>query len=215
MNIVKNSFILLLIFFATIVYGQNNRLGRKDSLKPFICYSDKAHRDFIFGFRIRGIALFGKDSTRLKRQNASVLRWEPYCAYFPVKNLGFGIFGVIEHFQSNYLQTAVPTVYEYGLFTRYFIPFKFNSRSFLNRISLSVELSFSKSNYIMKSKYYIFGSAENYTVLPKMTQTIVKIPFNIHVRLYKELFAVFTVRYENYMGSYIGLIPMFGIEYKF
>lgn len=208
-------FIFILCFCNFNLYSQNNGLEKIDTLKSFIYFNPNKNNNLFLGYNFSGIILLGKDSTRLKRENASVLRWEPYIGYNFYNNFSFGFFGAIEHFQSNYLLNNVPTVHEYGLFLRYKLPFEINDKSFINKFSLTIELIFSKSNYIKYTKIYSFGSNNNYIFLDNFSNNILRVPLKINFNFYNNFTLTYSYRFESFIGNFINFNSLIGLEYVF
>jgi len=209
-----NFFIVLFLLKCSLSFTQADK-AEETLLPPFFEIKTQTNKLFILGFDYKGVALFGKDSLRTSREWSYVLRCEPYLAYFVYQDLGVGMLGAVEFFRSNVVPNNIPTVYEAGVFVRYYLPFRFARNAFLKRFNASVEFSYSRANYYLSSKHYIFGSPYNYPLLPNMSQSVLRIPVLLGFKIYKGLFTTWTIRYENFTGRYSRITPIVGLEYHF
>ncbi len=195
--------LIIILFF----YNFNSSSQIVDSTKSNLYFNYEPVKQFIIGFETAGTITSNRDTITWKMNRSSLIRWEPHISYYPFINLGIGITGKIEHYQSNYLPD-IPTLLEIGVMTRIFIPFKIN-RKYLDRISFSSELSFTKSNY-----YYFDKSLKTIPVV-NMNQNVIRIPLIVDYKVFYGLNLRVSYRYLNFINQYDRFEFSFGLEYHF
>ncbi len=74
---------------------------------------------------------------------------QPQVSYYPLKFWGFGISGDINLAKSNF--TDIKQKYGFGLFTRFYMPFKFTPK-FFKKLDFFIELRYARTNYYWQKK---------------------------------------------------------------
>ncbi len=204
----RNFCIVILVCICTITssYGQ---FFQKENVN--VLYSGGFHNGFSY-------ANFLIDDVQMERGNLFAAEFEPYLGYYPINNLGIGISYSYEFMLSNIYEKD-PFI-EFGVFVRYYIPYVIN-KSFLRRIHLFSEFTFSRANYktvpfINKTvSYKTWFLDENFIMSDRMDQKLFTIPIGVQLNVWKGLNIEISAQYMNFLNGAKYFKPRVGIEYHF
>ena len=111
-------------------------------LFDFVCQSQvivkfPVKKKMIIGFHTEFLSVNYKDTLTSKSYYLSDFYIEPYVGLFFNKNIGIGIIGGYESIRSNIAKVDNQKNYEIGCFSRFYYPFRFNSKkiSIINNLS--------------------------------------------------------------------------------
>lgn len=183
-------------------------------LISLICQSQIIVKDtittkMIFGLHSTGAGVNYKDSLTNKKFYYRDIYIEPYIGYFFNRNFGIGIIGGYETINSNIDNVLNKQYFEIGGFSRYYYPFRFNSKKVkgLNSILFLTEISYKFTTYQKINPAQIESSKKmNYTLFSI-------IPFGFQFRLWKGLYFELSPEYWHFSNNYNELRYRIGFEY--
>lgn len=191
-------YILLILFFFTYSIFQSQ-----------IIVKDTITKKIIFGFHSVGVGINFKDTLTDKKFYYRNIYIEPYVGYFFNRNFGVGVIGGYETINSNIAGITNKKYYEIGMFSRFYYPFRLNSKKIkaLNSLLFLTEISYKFTTYQkINSTQYESTNQFNYNLL-----TI--IPFGIQFKIWRGLHFELSSEYWFFSNGYRELRYRLGIDY--
>jgi|GEM_PF-2824236 len=177
--------------------------------KTQVIVKDTISKKIIFGLHNSAFGINFKDTIVGKKHFYRSVYVEPYVGYFFNRSIGVGIIGGYETVRTNMTNFKNENRYEIGAFTRYYYPFRFNSKKIteLNTMLFLTEISYKFTSYQKVSTEKIEGSNK----LNNALFTI--IPFGFQFNLWKGLYFEFSSEYWVFSNNYQELRYRIGMEY--
>ena len=177
--------------------------------KSQIIVKDTITKKVIFGLHSVGSGYNFKDTLTGEKIFYRDIYIEPYIGYFFNQNFGIGAIGGYEFINSNIAGVANKKYFEIGAFSRFYYPFRLNSKTMksLNSILFFTEISYKFTTYQkVNSTQFESSNQLNYNLF-----TV--IPFGFQFKLWKDLYFELSPEYWCFSNGYREFRYRIGIEY--
>lgn len=174
-----------------------------------IIVKDTISKKIIFGLHSVGTGYNFKDTLTGEKLFYRDIYIEPYIGYFFNRNFGIGSIGGYESISSNIAGATNKKYYDIGMFSRFYYPFRLNSKKIknLNSILFLTEISYKFTTYQkINPANYESTNRFNYNLL-----TI--IPFGIQFKIWRGLYFEFSSEYWRFSNNYSELRYRIGLDY--